>query len=73
MDIATYLELDYNLILLVEDECGESLDSVPLRNFFVLSGVNLGEVSGWILCAELRGSSSVLWCKFLAVAAKQVN
>ena len=75
-DWAQISDLNYNLILRVEDECWESLDSMPLSDFLVLSGVNFGDVARRVLSGELLSCLCVFWSKFLAVAAEkssQVN
>ena len=61
--------LDYNLILRVEDESWESLDSMSFRNLVVFSCIHLGNVAGWVLGSEGLGCLGVFWSKFLAVSA----
>ena len=71
-ELCERVQLDYNLILLVENECWESLHAVSFSNLLVLSGINLSEVSGWVQGGKLLGSSGVLWGQLLAVTAIKI-
>ena len=71
-ELCEVVQLDYNYILLVPNEGGESLHVVSFSDLLVLSGINLSEVSGWVEGGELLSSSGVLWGKLLAVTAIKI-